>query len=406
MSALDLALATVTVGCWALVIYSYAGYPVVLAALAALHQLGTDLRFVIGKTDRRLRGPQDDADWPEVAVVIAAYNEERHIAERVHNVLQQDYPRDKLHLYIGSDGSKDRTAEILRSFQDERLHLHLFDINRGKATVLNDLRDRVTEPLVVFSDANTFFERQAIRRLVRWFDDPQVGGVTGELRLRGNDGQNQDSLYWRVEQALKYFEGRIGALLGANGAIYAVRRTLWPALRPNEICDDFCIGMHVPASGFRMVYDPAAWAEEDTPEDISEEYHRRLRIGVGNFLALFGHPEFLTRTNWATRFAYVSHKVLRWVTPHLLLLALLGSLWLGAREASLDGPGTWTALATLQILGYALVATFYRRSAAGHAVPGVAKLPTFFFALNWAFLLASLRYVKGAQQGTWRRTAR
>uniref|UniRef100_UPI00222E87C7 hypothetical protein n=1 Tax=Klebsiella pneumoniae TaxID=573 RepID=UPI00222E87C7 len=111
----------------------------------------------------------------------------------------------------------------------------------------------------------------------------QVGGVTGELRLRGNDGQNQDSLYWRVEQALKYFEGRIGALLGANGAIYAVRRTLWPALRPNEICDDFCIGMHVPASGFRMVYDPAAWAEEDTPEDISEEYHRRLRIGVGNF---------------------------------------------------------------------------------------------------------------------------
>lgn len=397
MSAADQAIALIALACWGLVIYSYALYPLVLAAWAALHQLRSDVRHVLAKGERRVREP---ADWPHVAVVIAAYNEEVHIAQRVHNILQQDYPRDRLRLYIGSDGSRDRTADILRTFEDERLSLHLFDVNRGKATVLNDLRDRVTEPLVVFSDANTFFHPQAIQQLVRWFDDPNVGGVTGELRLRSSKGDNQDSLYWRMEQVLKFLEGRIGGLLGANGAIYAVRRSLWPALRPNEICDDFCIGMNVPACGARMVYDPSAWAEEDTPDDIREEYHRRLRIGVGNFLALFGHPEFFSRTSNATRFAYFSHKVLRWVTPHLLLLALLLSLWLATRS---EGWSTWSGL---QLLGYAVVAACHRRSASGRPVPGPLRLPTFFFSLNWAFLIASWRYLRGSQQGTWRRTAR
>lgn len=397
MSAADQAIALIALACWGLVIYSYALYPLVLAAWAAAHQLRSDVRHVLTKGERRVREP---LDWPHVAVVIAAFNEEVHIAQRVHNILQQDYPRDRLRLYIGSDGSRDRTAEILRTFQDERLSLHLFDVNRGKATVLNDLRERVSESIVVFSDANTFFHPQAIQRLVRWFDDPTVGGVTGELRLRSSKGDNQDSLYWRMEQVLKFLEGRIGGLLGANGAIYAVRRHLWPALRTNEICDDFCIGMNVPACGSRMVYDPSAWAEEDTPDDIREEYHRRLRIGVGNFLALFGHPEFFSRTSNATRFAYLSHKVLRWVTPHLLLLALLLSLWL-----AMSSP-MWLALSGLQLLGYAVVAACHRRSASGRPVPGPLRLPTFFFSLNWAFLIASWRYLRGAQQGAWQRSAR
>ena len=403
MNATTLTLVCIALGGWALVVYSYAGYPVLLALVAALHQLKSDLGFVMRKTERR-RQPPHDGGWPEVDVVIAAYNEERHIHARVMNLLEQDYPADKLRIHIGSDGSRDRTADILRSIADPRLKAHLFEANRGKANVLNDLRGRVTAPIVVFSDANTFFDRQAIRRLVRWFDDPNVGGVSGELRLLGNQGQNQDSLYWRVEQALKFFEGRIGGLLGANGAIYAVRRELWPELATNAICDDFLIGMHVSAQRQRMAYDPSAWAEEDTPENISEEHHRRLRIGVGNFQALFEHPEFLTRTNAATRFAYLSHKVLRWLTPHLLLAALLAAIAL----AALPGPqqSGWQAWAGAQLLGYALVSWWYRQSNRGGSLPRIAKLPTFFFALNWAFLLASIRYARGGQQGTWRRTAR
>lgn len=402
MTPLEISLSVLALGGWGLVLYAYLGYPLMLAVWAALHQLGHDLQFVFRKADRRRSEP---AEWPCVAVVIAAYNEERHIAARVRNLLEQDYPADKLRIYIGSDGSKDRTAEILRGFQDERLQPQIFERNRGKASVLNDLRAQTREPIVVFSDVNTFFERQAIRKLVRWFQDPTVGGVTGELRLLGNDGENQDSLYWRMEQALKYFEGRIGGLLGANGAIYAIRRELWPALPANAICDDFIIGMHIPVTGHRLAYDPTAWAEEDTPNDIAEEHHRRLRIGIGNFQSLFEHPEFITRTNWATKFAYVSHKVLRWTTPHLLLTSLMATLLLATTQDSAHSV-LWRAWASVQLLGYVAVALWYRRSLAGVPLPKHARLPTFFFALNWAFLRASIRYFFGSQQGAWRRTAR
>lgn len=401
MSSIQTGLIATAIGGWTLVLYSYALYPIVLACWAACQQLISDLRHVTSKVDRRRHEPDQ---WPEVGVVIAAYNEERHIAERVQNLLQQDYPPDKLRIYIGSDGSKDRTASILRDIQDPRLRPQIFEINRGKAVVLNELRELVSEPIIVFSDANTFFHPQAIRRLVSWFADPTIGGVTGELRLLDSKGQNQDSLYWRIEQTLKYFEGRIGGLLGANGAIYALRRELWPELKPNEICDDFVIGMHPVVSGFRLAYDPSAWAEEETPADISEEHHRRLRIGIGNFQVLFGHPEFFTRTGPATLFAYLSHKVLRWITPHLLLASLVASLALAclASEQAI----LWQGWATTQLIAYTVVAWWYCRSAAGHSLPGPARLPTFFFALNWAFLLASIRYLRGTHAGAWRRTAR
>ncbi len=402
MSGLQTGLLVIALGGWALVLYAYAGYPLVLSLWAAWHQLKSDIRHVIHKSERRQAAPEQ---WPAVAVVIAAYNEEQHIAARINNLLQQDYPTDKIRIYIGSDGSKDRTADIVRGFSDERIKPLIFETNRGKASVLNDLRAQVTEPVVIFSDANTYFHSQAVKRLTKWFAHPDIGGVSGELRLLGNDGQNQDSLYWRMEQALKYFEGRIGGLLGANGAIYAMRKELWPALAPHEICDDFVIGMTASAKGFRLVYDPSAWAEEETPQDISEEHHRRLRIGVGNFQALFGHPEFLTRTNAATRFTYISHKILRWVTPHLLLASLLASLAL-ACLAENDAAFKWQIWSALQVCGYAATAWWYQLSLAGRNLPSPARLPTFFFALNWAFLLASIRYARGSQQGAWRRTSR
>lgn len=391
--------AWIAVGALALVVYSYAIYPLVLAVWAAWRQLGRDLAYLRNKADRRQCTP---ATWPPVAVVIAAYNEEQHIAARVANLLAQDYPADKLHIYVGSDGSRDRTAEILRGITDPRLHAHIVDHNRGKAAMLNDLRERVQESIVVFSDANTYFDSQALKQLVRWFEDPAVGGVSGELRLLDSAGHNQDSLYWRIEQALKFFEGRIGGLLGANGAIYAIRRSLWPALRPDTIVDDFCIGMAVPVAGRKLVYDPSAWAQEDTPDDLQEEYHRRLRIGVGNFQALFRHPEYLTRTSWATRFAYLSHKVIRWITPHLALLALLLSLGLAL---STQAPA-WALFTALQFVAYGLTGLLYWHSTRGGHVPGVMRLPAFFFALNWAFLKSSWRYARGGHKGSWRRTAR
>ena len=132
----------------------------------------------------------------------------------------------------------------------------VFAQNRGKASVLNDLVAGAQEDIVVFSDANTFFAPDVLKKLVRHFDNPAVGGVSGELRLRHGGGDNQDSLYWRLEQLLKFFESRIGGLLGANGAIYGIRRALWQPMPADTICDDFHVAMQVAAGGHRLVYEP------------------------------------------------------------------------------------------------------------------------------------------------------
>ena len=404
----ELLLAIVAIGGVVAVVYSYALYPLALFVVGAISQGLRDVAFVLRKSERRLEMQRSAAgtepDWPPVAIVISAYNEERHIVSRIENLLALDYPADRLRAYIGSDGSRDRTAELMRRFEGEvRIVALPFEQNRGKASVLNDLVARTTEPIVVFSDANTYFERGALKKLVSRFDDPKVGGVTGELRLLGNaGGDNQDSLYWRIEQFLKFFEARIGALLGANGAIYAIRRALWQPIRPDTICDDFVIAMNVSAGGHRLVYEPKAWAEEDTPEEIGEEVKRRIRIGIGNFQALVRHPQYLTRTSAATAFAYVSHKVLRWTAPHLLLLALGASVALAAQT----GSSGWALYALGQALAYLAAWAGWQMSSRGVKLPTLVKLAAFLFALNWAFLVASWRYATGRYAGSWGRTSR
>ncbi|MDQ5897801.1 MAG: hypothetical protein QG612_1887 [Pseudomonadota bacterium] len=404
----ELLLSIIAIGGVVAVIYSYALYPFVLFLVGACSQGLRDVAFVFRKSERRLEAQRAAAgtepDWPPVAIVISAYNEERHIVSRIENLLALDYPADRLRAYIGSDGSRDRTAELMGRFAGEpRLVALPFEQNRGKASVLNDLVSRTTEPIVVFSDANTYFERGALKKLVSRFDDPKVGGVTGELRLLGNaGGDNQDSLYWRLEQFLKFFEARIGALLGANGAIYAIRRALWQPIRPDTICDDFVIAMNVSAGGHRLVYEPKAWAEEDTPEEIGEEVKRRIRIGIGNFQALVRHPQYLTRTSAATAFAYVSHKVLRWTAPHLLLLALAASVALAAQT----GSSGWAIYALGQALAYLAAWAGWQMSSRGVKLPTLVKLAAFLFALNWAFLIASWRYATGRYAGSWGRTSR
>lgn len=404
----ELLLAIVAIGGVVAVVYSYALYPLALFVVGAISQGLRDVAFVFRKSERRLEMQRSAAgtepDWPPVAIVISAYNEERHIVSRIENLLALDYPADRLRAYIGSDGSRDRTAELMRRFEGEvRIVALPFEQNRGKASVLNDLVARTTEPIVVFSDANTYFERGALKKLVSRFDDPKVGGVTGELRLLGNaGGDNQDSLYWRIEQFLKFFEARIGALLGANGAIYAIRRALWQPIRPDTICDDFVIAMNVSAGGLRLVYEPKAWAEEDTPEEIGEEVKRRIRIGIGNFQALVRHPQYLTRTSAATAFAYVSHKVLRWTAPHLLLLALGASVALAAQT----GSSGWALYALGQALAYLAAWAGWQMSSRGVKLPTLVKLAAFLFALNWAFLVASWRYATGRYAGSWGRTSR
>ena len=378
-------------------LYSYLLYPVLLAVIGGAIQFKRDLTYALGKRERRTATVMP---WPHVAVVIAAYNEQKHIAERVRNLLDLDYPADRLTVYIGSDGSKDNTAAILLGVSDPRLKAFVFEQNRGKASVLNDLVSRGQEEFLVFSDANTFFAPDALKQLMLPFADKGIACVSGELRLVSAGGNNQDGLYWRIEQFLKLFESKIGGLLGANGAIYAIRRPYWVPLRADTICDDFCVAMNVSAAGGRLLYTPAAWAHEEMPESIDDEYHRRIRIGIGNFQALFRQPEYFWKTSWGTRLSYVSHKVLRWIAPHLLIASMLASIALAVTE-----PGWWW-WGSLQAIGLGVVLGAYVMQGRGLRMPSILNLLAFLFALNWAFVIASWRFATGAYSGSWRRTSR
>jgi cellulose synthase/poly-beta-1,6-N-acetylglucosamine synthase-like glycosyltransferase len=386
-------------GC-ALVVYSYVLYPVLLLALASVFQALKDIGFFFLKTERRAARPAMDA-LPHVAVLIAAFNEQRHVIARVRNLLELDYPPDRLTIHVGSDGSKDATASLLESIRDPRVHVTCWSENRGKASVLNDLVQMSRADILVFSDANTHFRPDAVTRLVGHFADPAVGGVSGELRLASRGTDNQDGLFWRVEQALKFLESRIGGSLGANGAIYAIRRELWRPLAPDTICDDFVVGMRVASARRRFLYEPSAVAEEEIPDTIGEEVDRRRRIGIGNYQSLFRNPEFLLATPWIVKFTYLSHKVLRWASPHLLILSFAAAALLALR-----GDPFWAAVTVAAAAITALLATVYAISGRRGGTPALLRVPVFLFALNWALLAASWKFATGHHKGSWSRSGR
>ena len=372
------------------VIYSYAIYPGLLWLV---------VKGMRGALPRSPARPPACSAPVDVACIVSAFNEERHVVARVQNFLAQSHKGGSLRVYIGSDGSSDRTAALIQGLVSDQVVAMPFEHNRGKASVLNDLIAAAKEPILVLSDANTLYEPGAIARMLAHFDDPSVGAVCGELRLLDARGNNQDSAYWRYEQFLKRHEAELGGLLGANGAIYAIRRSLYQPLRPDTIIDDFCIAMDVVVQGYRLVYEPRAAALEDTPDGMSDEYRRRVRIGIGNYQAFFRRPAYLTHTNWATRFTYVSHKVLRWFTPHMLLIALVASALLSLNDSR------FAILFAMQVFAYA-VTWLQHVAGATWKLPKPIGLLVFFLTLNLAFAVAFWRYATGRYSGSWRRTER
>src|SRR5205085_1732560 len=219
---------------------------------------------------------------------IAAHNEESVIGARLTNALAMDYPRQKLEIIVASDGSVDRTAEIVRRFAGQGVRLLDSSVRRGKATVLNEAICEANGQIVLLSDANTHTDPSAARLLVRWFTDPKIGAVCGRLILIDPaSGKNVDGLYWKYETQLKKHESRLGALLGSNGAIYAIRREVYCPIPDGTIVDDFVIPLLAKLRrGCQIVYDWDAIAREESAAGVASEFKRRARIGAGGWQAL------------------------------------------------------------------------------------------------------------------------
>ena len=380
-----------------IIFYTYVFYPLILISISGVIQVCKDTAFVFNKEERRTRF----AKLPEVTVIIAAYNEEKCIEDRIHNLLALDYPSDKITFLIGSDGSSDKTNEILNTFNHPNLSIHCFEQNRGKINVLNDLMSKVVSPITIFSDANTMFNTDAIHHLVSHFETEKIGAVCGELHLIDPfSGDNKDNLYWKYEQTLKFHESRLNALLGANGAIYAIRTETYMPLPTNTIIDDFCIVMNIAQKGFSVIYAPEAKAIEEIAPDLAEESSRRVRIGAGNYQAMMRLGWLLNPLQGYRFFSYLSHKVLRWFVPHFMVLALICNLILAVEH---------------ELYRYALLlqTTFYLLAIVGLKIKSgngihikLLQLIAFFVSMNFSLLRGFLKFLNKNLSATWESTSR
>lgn len=374
-----------------LVLYAYFLYPVILFAVYSLSQIRRDCRYLISRQDRRTPSPEG-AQLPGVSLVIAAYNEEDHLPRKIENARRLDYPTDKLELVFVSDGSTDRTNLILMDLGEQNIRTLLLPIREGKANAINRGTALTQSDILIFSDAATLFSPDAIKKLVRHFAEPSVGVVCGALQFHATEKSRQtEGVYWKYESMLRLMEGRLGATLTASGAIYAVRRVCFREVPKNTILEDLMIPMQARKAGFRVVYDPEAVAVDFAASSVAGEFTRRVRLAVGSFRAL-GDLIHVPLRGFAL-LAFVSHKLLRWVVPFLLIGMLTSS-------CLLISSSFYRAVLVIQVL-------FYLWAVMGYLFERQAKkvrfglLGYFWLAMNLAFLVGFWRFLFSHRDPTW-----
>jgi cellulose synthase/poly-beta-1,6-N-acetylglucosamine synthase-like glycosyltransferase len=333
-----------------------------------------------------------------VSLVVAAHDEAGCIEEKLRNSLALDYPPDRLEVLIGSDGSTDGTDDLIRACSDPRVRLSAAP-RAGKTSVLNRCIPTARGELVLLSDANTRIEPGALKALVRHFEDPEVGAVCGRLQLYNpTRAEYEESAYWKYESWLKALEGAQGAVVGANGGLYAIRRELFTPLPPSTIVDDFVIAVRLLDQGYRVLYEPEALAAEETTEDYGREFGRRARIAAGNFQSLGLVPGLLSPLRGFPAFAFWSHKVLRWCAPALMLVALV------ANAVLLDRPAyRFTMAAQIGFYALAMLGSMPVGPSLLRRVAGVAY---YFVTMNLAIVVGFWRFLRSSQAAAWERTAR
>jgi cellulose synthase/poly-beta-1,6-N-acetylglucosamine synthase-like glycosyltransferase len=332
-----------------LIVYTWAGYPLLVALLA------------------RLRRDVDDAaaaELPAVTLLIAAWREEDVIASRLEDALALDYPDDRLQIVVATEPAPDRTVEIVRSFASRGVEVSEADRRLGKSAAIGRALELARGDVVAFSDANNRWEPQALQRLVAPFADPLVGAAVGSKLVAPAPGHvaSGGALYWRYEDFLRRQESRLGGCLAASGEILAVRRTLAPPLPPGVVNDDFFLVLAVARAGFRVAYVADARSIERTTPTAAEERGRRARITAGRVRHFADLGALLASGRPLLAWQLLSHKLMRLAVPWALLLMLVSSVAavaLGQDERSgvlwLGPPWGWLAL-TLQLTVYAIAA--------------------------------------------------
>jgi cellulose synthase/poly-beta-1,6-N-acetylglucosamine synthase-like glycosyltransferase len=374
-----------------LLLHTYALYPLSLPVLRRLFS-------------GRRAAPAARTRPHKVSLIIAAFNEERILEEKIRNSFELEYPRDDLEILIGSDGSSDRTEAIAAQYAPG-VKLFAFPQREGKAAVLNRLVPAARGDILVFCDANTMLLKNVLQKLLAHFEDENVGCVCGRLILH-DAGESAlsigESIYWNLESEIKKQEGRLGTVIGANGGIYAIRKELFrPIPTGIKVMDDFFVTTRVLCAGRAVVYEPQAIGSEETSLDAYGEFHRKVRISQANFSLLPRYIPLLNPLRPLVAYGFFSHKLLRWLAPFLLILLLAANAALAPFSAFYAGV-------------LAAQAVFYAAAALGYLGNGRTRrhklllIPFYFASMNYALLLGFFKALspRRAGGGSWNRVER
>jgi cellulose synthase/poly-beta-1,6-N-acetylglucosamine synthase-like glycosyltransferase len=344
-----------------LIVYAHLGYPLLLRGLVALF-------------GRRDQGTPPGSELLAVSLIIPAYDEEQVIERKIANARALDYPVDRLHVVVASDGSTDRTAELARSAGADLV----LELPRGgKVAALNEAVKQANGEVLAFSDANSYWRPDALRRLVERFGDGKVGYVCGQVRFAGGEGGNQEGLYWRYEMAVRSMETRLAGITAGNGGIYAVRRDAYIELDPSR-GQDIGFPFELTKRGWRAVYEPDAVAEEKMAPTVEGEFRRKRRMmwGLWDVMLRWG---MLDPRGYGPAYALeiYSHRLLRYLTPWLHLIAL-------AANAFLLGDGT------LYVVTFALQLGLLAAALLGRFIPALPFRIAYYYVTVTASIAVGL----------------
>jgi len=301
-----------------LILYTYLIYPFIICALNKL----------CNKEHHRI----DESFIPSVSLIVVAHNEEQVIREKIINSLSLDYPTEKLEVIFTSDCSTDSTDKIIIPYQKKGIYFICIKKRGGKSKALNKCIPLATGEIIILSDANTFVHKDAVRKLVRHFKDPKIGCVSGKLRFRpiqGNPLGIIESRFWNYETWLKIHEGNIASLPGANGGIYAIRKSLFKPLPTDKaIMDDFLITLNIIKQEYRAISDPEVMALENTCLKVKDSFEQKIRIGAGNLHGLKYIYPLLNPAKGFIAFILWSHKIIRWFLPFVLIIVFISNIFL------------------------------------------------------------------------------
>lgn len=388
-----------------LVFYTYLGYGVLTWLLVRLKAGSGVVDAAVG------------AGWPDVTLVVPAYNELAYLPDKLKNCLEQDYPAKQLHLLFVVDGSTDGSIDYLKQIQLSLPNLKIIAGERrlGKVAAMNQAMRQVSTPITIFTDANTQLNREAVSRLTRRFEQAGVGAVTGEKRIStlGSEAAagSGEGLYWRYESFLKKLDAQLHTIVGAAGELFAIRTSLYEPVESDTLLDDFMISLRIAGRGYRVDYAPDAYALERPSHSVAEEMKRKVRIAAGGFQAIrrLGYLFNISKYGWLT-YQYVSHRVLRWaVTPFCLPLLLLLNIGI-LTEPFVTGKAPkdiflWQITLVAQFVFYFIAYIGYRLENRQTRWK-LTFVPFYFVFMNWCVLLGFARFWNGNISGVWEKSKR